>query len=161
MAKRLLLELDKRIMNHLLRGGSLRDLAGKQLVAEIVAEGLKCPSLKQAMVRNHFHSNDLCLVYDEMVESLMPNPCVRAGRTLLVASLQFIEEVRMETFLDQMGQIFPSNLPYEERRMALMLFARKVASTTWYSHTEARGEALFGEDLDGHKMTSTSSARTS
>ena len=47
-----LVVLDKRVMNHLTRGGSVYDDVGRQLVAKFVNDALKTPSIREAMHRH-------------------------------------------------------------------------------------------------------------
>jgi hypothetical protein len=141
--------LDKRVMNHLSRGGSVYDDVGRQLVGKFVNEALKTPSIREAMHRYDFDANDLCVIYAESIDSLMPNPCIETGGPMLAGSLAFIEPFRIEAFLGQARHRIEDGMTPKERQDVLKQCAGEATAVTWHMHTQMRGEAAFYRDPSG------------
>jgi hypothetical protein len=141
--------LDKRVMNHLTRGGSVYDDVGRQLVAKFVNDALKTPSIREAMHRYDFDANDLCVIYAESIDSLMPNPCIESGGPMIAGSLAFIEPFRIEAFLGQVRHRMEDGMTSQERQAVLKQCAAEATAVTWHMHTQARGEATFFRNPNG------------
>lgn len=141
--------LDKRVMNHLSRGGDVYDDVGRQLVAKFVNEALKNSLIREAMHRYKIDANDLCVIYAESIDSLMPNPCIESGGPMLAGSLAFIEPFRIESFLGQVRHRLEEDMTPQERQTVLKQCAAEATAVTWHSHNQMRGEARFFRDPNG------------
>ena len=95
--------LDKHLLAHLERGGTLADEIGETLLRRFLHRALKNADIKRAVEEYGFNQTDLTLLYRTMVESLMPNPAIKSGAQhlsrMLAASLPFYEPVRLDEIL--------------------------------------------------------------
>jgi hypothetical protein len=141
---------DKEVINHLSRGGSVYDTVGNQLIVKFVNEALKTSTIREAMQRYDFDANDLCVIYAESINSLMPNPCISGGGVpMLAGSLAFIEPFRIEAFLGQVRHRLENGMTLEQRQDILKQCAAEATAITWHAHTQAKGEAKFVRDPNG------------
>jgi len=140
---------DKDVMRHLSLGGSVYDAVGSQLIVKFVNEALKTSRIREAMHRYDFDANDLCVIYAESIDSLMPNPCIGLGVPMLAGSLAFMEPYRIEAFLGQVRHQLENGMTLEQRQEVLKQCAAEATAITWHAHTKAMGEARFHRDPNG------------
>lgn len=134
---------DKRIMDLLRREGTVLSDEGAFLVAKFLKIALKNETIRNAIISHGFKLREMFHLYSGMIEGLMPNPCIRAGGNMLVATLPFLEPQRLQGMLSQLANIIPYNTSSAERTETILSYAAMSAEAIWEKHTQATGEADF------------------
>jgi len=151
MSKFALCRLDNRLVDHLQRGGSLSDQVGRQLLVKFVLTAMSEPEVAAACHRLRFDADDLCCLYADMVNALLPNPAVRAGGfiPMLAASVPFVEPLRIEAMLNQISRDIGPDADAEQRRNVIRCHAEGNARLVFETHQAARGAPRWSVDPRG------------
>ena len=94
---------EKRLQDHLRRGGSTTDTAGAQLVRVLIERFSRDPNIRAAMDAQHITVDDLAAMYAAAVADLMPQPCIDGPPVILAPTLLFMEPARLRDLLEQVG----------------------------------------------------------
>lgn len=91
---------DKRLIDHLGKGGSVEDEVGQELISLIISESLKNNVMKAAVDAAGLSQLDLEIVYERVVSELFPDVFIsHGGRPIIVASLPFIDKANFPSFI--------------------------------------------------------------
>lgn len=146
--------IGKQAIEHVRRNGLMSDLVGSAIAIKAVQEALKNETVRNAANRYGFSTADLALIYTCMVDGLLPNPCIKSGGLMLVATLVFIEPFRIEHYLQGLHAHFDDDDLRTRRNAIISATAPDYARVMWESHTAARGEAKFSIDPLGTGLAS-------
>jgi len=88
---------------------------------------------------NHFNIDDLAYLFNCMVLHLLPNPVIKVGLPMLVATLPYMEFDRMEMMLNNIDEKITKTTTSEEKNSAIKEHCEYIARIIYKTHLENAG----------------------
>jgi hypothetical protein len=120
---------DKKIIAHLVHGGSIEDSVAHTLITGLLRESLENKAIANAVAFHRIPVELLVRAYQESFLELLPHPLIRHGTIILVPSLPFIDEDNFPMMLDgvcSVANYSPDNLLSEDAFVAVMVHQAKT-----------------------------------
>jgi len=133
---------EKRLMEHLRRGGTPVDAVGRELVQQFVAKASRDSDVHRIIVELQPTTGELELVVVSSIASLMPNPCIQVGGPMLVPTLLFMEPEKLRDLLVSVNRD-SRGVSLDERFRLLTSRSMELAALIQSAHDEARGPVNF------------------
>ena len=143
---------DKRLIEHLQKGGTLDDEVGSLLLDKMISLALKKEEIIKHINDNVLSTDDLKLIYKEMVYSLMPTPIIKVGAQLLVASQFFMEPDKLDMVVNALEN-YKKDDDQNSKENVLKDIAKEFAIMSKEAHDIQFGSLDFHiEDSGGLSM---------
>ena len=135
--------LDKRIIEHLEKGGNLEDEVGSLLLTQMIELGLKKSEISKHIEQGTLSRNDLSEIYKKMVYCLMPNPAIKVGARLLVASQFFMEPEKLDMLVEALKEFKDEEFDQLESNSKIEALSIEFANMSKEAHDGKFGEVEF------------------
>jgi hypothetical protein len=143
---------EKPLLQHLCRGGSVRDDAGAVMVREFIEKITNDPAISAIIARHNLTSEDLAALYAAAIDHMMPTPWMNAAGPMLAVTAFFVEPHRLDAVLQEAHrQIDGLGIPSELRLKWKARVMWQEASLLKSSHDHAFGPANVERYTTGGK----------
>jgi len=142
MSKVAIAMAEKRLMRHLQRGGVVDDPVGLDLTRGVIAKASADNDVQQVIRDREATPDEMRVMYQFVIDGLMPNPCMNVSGPMLVPTVLFLEPHRLDELLvgvnrDTRGESL------QGRMRLLCERALEVCKLTREAHDEAHGPIAF------------------
>jgi hypothetical protein len=132
---------EKRLIEHLHLGGSLKDVVGGELLQRVISAAGSNPDVRAVVEAHGSNFEEVRQLYAGILKQLMPNPCIQSGSIMLAPTLLFMEPQRLKALFSYVEDDAPVGFP--DRSRLLLERGVDLARHIQESHDKAYGPPSF------------------